>query len=130
MTSRKRPTEVPILSNIRTISSTCKFVNTDWAIWKLLFGQEARRVNQMLTFIKISKPDEIIPTLAQKQSLFEDPTDNILRREKGEQFEISAEVQYLYLRSKARTIIGRDLNESELIHLNYKKDNIEIWQKH
>ena len=128
MTSRKRPTEVSILSNLRTISSTCKFVDTDWTIWKLLFGQGARRDNQMLTFINISKPDEIIWTLAQKQSLFEDPTDNILRREKGEQFELSAEVLYLYLRSKARTIIGRDLKESELIHLNYQKDNIEIWQ--
>ena len=91
-----------------------------------MFGQRARRVNQMLIFLNISKPDEIISTLAQKQSLFEDPADNILRREKGGQFELSAEARYLYLSSKARTTISRDLKESELIHLNYQKDNIEI----
>ena len=40
----------------------------------------------MLACLNISKPDEIIPTPAQKQSLFEDPADIILTREKSRQF--------------------------------------------
>ena len=101
-------------------------VDSDWTIWKLLYEQGSGEVKSNFNLIKYHQTRWNNIKSSSKAVPVRRSVDNILSREKIENFKLLAEALYLYLRLKANIIIGWDLKECELIHLN-DQNNIEIW---
>ena len=124
---KKRPAAIPILSNLRTSSSVCKF--SRWFrlnYLEVVVWQGSRGVKSNFNLIKYHQTWWNNIKSSSKAVSVRWSVDNILSRDKIENFKLLAEALYLYLCLKAKIIIGWDLKECELIHLN-DQNNIEIW---